>query len=1508
MKRNGTRLWKRVALLTFALVIAACSLCGPNTAEAMTLNSIKNEKSIHVFKDWNGVILHEETEAAIGVGVSGYDKSIPTRPSDELYNYTFSGWKKSVSYKRQGLICITTHTYIAQYTATPKDPNLREIIWKNQDGYVLKKEYVRLGNTPVWDGDAPEKAADARNDYTFSGWSPDVVAVTDHATYTAEFTSTPAKYTVTWKNQDGTVLKTAQNVEYDAIPAYDGETPVLNSTAQYTYVFDRWEKQESMQGRTISFTARYLSTINRYAIIWQNADGTELKIDQADYGSVPSYAGQTPSRASDDLYSYTFSGWTPAVAKVTGASTYTAAYTAAFRNDFTVTWKNWDGTVLETDHDVCYGTAPEYNGLTPEKASDERCTYTFLDWTPEMTDVTGNMVYTASFLPTARSYTVTWKDWDGTVLETEEYGWSSMPSYPGNDPERESDALWRYRFSGWNPEITSVAQNMEYTAQYAATPNEYALKFREEDGITAIAAIPDQTVAYGETAQIPDYTPTKEGYRFIGWAHSGEIFDLSAPMTGVEDSVIILTPVFSKLYTVSASHAATGGNGEGSVTWQSETAETTDQEIQAIEGEHIIITAVPAEGSALSSFLIRCLNDEQYADVPYVLTKDNTAEFDMPSGEVVISARFMLNDDVLDEMRDENSLDLFHVRSESDLVLLSQWNKTHDMAGQTIQLDADLNMAGVRFEGFSGAFSGAFIGGGHTVRNIRVYGTASLTTQRVGFFWDLQGSVSGLTLTGSVSDVARRATGGLAGNLQNGGSVSNCTAIMQADDALVCINWGGNNAVSDCWYAGSESQWGTPLYIIEASSDGNTDQEAVISDTSCAGLKTIGGIQYFPAGSTVTLTLTAPETVGQYTLAGFIYDEDDSHYLAWNADHTYAIPAISEDLTIQPDYRYQMGLDYQDGKYLVRSRSDLEAVARAVKQTSGCGDMTFRLTNDIDFNGAAFSGIAVGTDSSFYGTFDGGGHTIRNMVIASSASNVGFIGQLGGSLRQLTLENCTVIGTENAAMLAGGGWGGTVQGCRVLGGKVQAEQAGAVYLDDYTNYNGGTDNLYDTNVAVVSGGTVVPSGKCGTSTGDRTYAGSDAASVMWTVSFLSEENGVAMAAPQKVANRNAAQQPEVTALPLREHASFTGSWQRADGTVYTFQEHMDGDLIDSDTILYAIWEDEETCEILLTDGQENGQSRTVSAYLSETAGWTLPECSFAPAEGMTFDCWEYEGLTYAPDDTVALGSERVLTARWKWIPHSIFSQDGENTEEIDTAHYTEEYVFMVVPDPGLRVESVTCISASGQIIPVTGSEEDGMSYSIVMPNEDVTLSTTSALEEYTIETVGLENGALFVNGSPVDLTKPITVHYADEITVTSNTGWLLESLEVKDAVLEPVEAENGSFLMPDIHVTITAVIVENLPVFSTPDFTLPAFLTEVETEAFEGIATVVVEVPASCRSIGDRAFRNCPNLTQIRIPAGCELGTDVFDGCTRVYVFGTAGSSAEAYCLTHGNCVFVPVE
>lgn len=67
---------------------------------------------------------------------------------------------------------------------------------------------------------------------------------------------------------------------------------------------------------------------------------------------------------------------------------------------FTITWQNYDGTVLEVDNDVPLGTLPTYDGETPVRFDDSQFIYTFGGWSPSITAASKDQTYTAEYQET----------------------------------------------------------------------------------------------------------------------------------------------------------------------------------------------------------------------------------------------------------------------------------------------------------------------------------------------------------------------------------------------------------------------------------------------------------------------------------------------------------------------------------------------------------------------------------------------------------------------------------------------------------------------------------------------------------------------------------------------------------------------------------------------------------------------------------------------------------------------------------------------------------------------------------------------------------------------------------------------------------------------------------------------------------------------------------------------------------------------------------------------------
>ena len=117
----------------------------------------------------------------------------------------------------------------------------------------------------------------------------------------------------------------------------------------------------------------------------------------------------------------------------------------------TVTFVDWDGAVLDRQ------TVEHGSGATAP-ADPARTGYTFLGWDKNFDNVIENLTVTALY--EINTYTVTFVDWDGTVLDRQTVEEGSGATAPA-DPARTG-----YTFTGWDKNFDNITGDLTVTALY----------------------------------------------------------------------------------------------------------------------------------------------------------------------------------------------------------------------------------------------------------------------------------------------------------------------------------------------------------------------------------------------------------------------------------------------------------------------------------------------------------------------------------------------------------------------------------------------------------------------------------------------------------------------------------------------------------------------------------------------------------------------------------------------------------------------------------------------------------------------------------------------------------------------------------------------------------------------------------------------------------------------------------------------------------------------------------
>ncbi|MDY4186865.1 MAG: InlB B-repeat-containing protein [Candidatus Borkfalkiaceae bacterium] len=368
----------------------------------------------------------------------------------EVTGYTFDAWKNAAGttawrFGENGTKVTGDTKLYANYTI-----NTYGVTFNSNGGSEVASQTVDYNAT------ATEPSAPTRAGYTFAGWKLggedydfDTPVTTDIA-LDAVWTATT--YYATFKADGETVDAVAYTVETESITE-----PAVPTKEGYTGAWETYNLT-TVGGITVNavYTAiEYTATINRVSGSTEYVTFT-IEDRAAKLASIS-------LTANDAEWTYSWEEALPNELALNNTQEFTETRT---KNTYTVTWKNDNGDTLETDTGVEYGATPGYDGSTPTKAADAQYTYTFNEWSPAVSSVTGDATYTATYSSTVNTYTVTWKNGED-VLETDlavPYG--TMPTYDNTDPEKASDEYYDYTFGGWDPALAAVTGNVTYTAAF----------------------------------------------------------------------------------------------------------------------------------------------------------------------------------------------------------------------------------------------------------------------------------------------------------------------------------------------------------------------------------------------------------------------------------------------------------------------------------------------------------------------------------------------------------------------------------------------------------------------------------------------------------------------------------------------------------------------------------------------------------------------------------------------------------------------------------------------------------------------------------------------------------------------------------------------------------------------------------------------------------------------------------------------------------------------------------
>lgn len=351
------------------------------------------------------------------------------------------------------------------------------------------------------------------------------------------------KFTITWKNWDGTPIATnngdalGYEVTYGTIAEFLGSNPTREATMDYTYDFTGWSPALGPVTSDVTYTATYEQKERKYTIIFLNEGGTEIERHFLTHNEMPS-CENVPTRVGYTLQ------WDPAIAAVTGNATYTATWLEEPPTEYEITFFDFDGTTELKKEPVKVGVVPTPPANPTGKADwaeaqgNKEFTYVFDHWSPalEEVSVTSAKTYTAVYREVEQTYTISYYNEAGSaVIATEELPYGATPTPPAVTKENPATGH-TYTLVWKNLAGTATIQTVQGAASYKPTYldvlNKYtvSLKSNPSEACTFTGA---GIYEHGEAIAISQ--SAKPNYTFLNWTDANGVVVSELPTSVTAD-------------------------------------------------------------------------------------------------------------------------------------------------------------------------------------------------------------------------------------------------------------------------------------------------------------------------------------------------------------------------------------------------------------------------------------------------------------------------------------------------------------------------------------------------------------------------------------------------------------------------------------------------------------------------------------------------------------------------------------------------------------------------------------------------------------------------------------------------------------------------------------------------------------------------------------------------------------------------------------------------------------